>query len=554
MLGRWNTAALGFLVACLSICLPASAETVLHTLPRNTVVAVRVSQLDHLDHLVQPLAATFGIDMPAVGDIAADLEGVDMGGDVAVGLLRLGTRNYTPFVLLPVNDYKAFVQAGDGDAGLVYTPLTIAGEELIGSQRGRWALIINPIEDVNDLGRLDEKFASKITDAVNDETLVTIAVPPQGVSELRRIASSRSEAPYRVASRRRMLANRKMNWTSISDWEERLTLYRAPIIHLCKSCDTMVLSADIGEQQSIEVELHLLSEKPPTIADTQITLPAVEVDGQRHFAIAEGPWNSPWVEMAMKMYVDHASTGSDAVGITYFSTAEFNSLRKTVMKASGMIQSMRALAIAPEKDAPSMSNSALLLEVTNSEEFLGVVDGAMTEWNELVNKSRRNIDFVFESKPLVVGDHSGKRYSIDLPSAFREEDVPEVRQVMDKMYGRNGLMVADVLPVDKTHVLISDLPDALRDGLLKGATDAQTQPVDNPAGWTLVLDPAAIQDWNNLVQRHVNGENTIGWKPKPLECESNVVVEVTTQSPTLTIRSTIPGDVVQALGKLVRSE
>lgn len=554
MLARWKSATLRPLTAglLLSLCTSAVAENVYDALPRNTMVAARISQLQQLDRLVQPLAATFGLDMPAIGDIAASIEGVDVGGEVAIGLLRIDSRSYTPFLLLPVNDYKAFVLAGDGDAGLEYTPLTLAGEELIVSQRGRWVLVVNPLENVQQLGRIDIDTASRIADATRSESLVTVAITPVGVAELRSIASSRSEAPYRTASRRRMLASRKMNWTSLSDWEERLTLYKAPLVHLCDNCNLMLLSVDVDQQQNVELAMHFMPEKPASIAATKITLPATEVSGQQHFAIAQGPWHSSWVEMVVNMYVDHFAAGSDAVGITYFSPGEFNDLRKTVMRAHDMIQGVRALAITPEKDAPSMSNSALLLEVTDSQEFIGVVATGMTVWNELVNKSRRNVDFVFESKPLTVGDREGRRYSVDLPSAFREEDVPEVREVMDKMYGRNGAMVVDVLPVDETHVLITDLTDDLRNQLLNDLDNSQVEADGAPAGWMLVLDPAAFQDWQNLVERHVIGENAIGWKPKPLECQSKVEIEITTQSPTLTIRSTIPSDVVQAIGKLFR--
>lgn len=556
MLARRKFAALRPLAVCLLLCLCGSvlAETVYDALPRNTLVAVRISQLEQLDQLVQPLAATFGVDMPAVGDIAASIDGVDVGGDVAIGLMQLGSRSYTPFVLLPVSDYKSFVLAGDGDAGLEYTPLTLAGEELVASQRGRWALVANPQKDKKQFGRIDVATATRIANQASSDNLVTLAITPSGVSELRSIASSRSEAPYRTASRRRSLANRKMNWTSLSDWEQRLTLYKAPLVQLCDRCDLIVMSADVDQQQSVQLAIDLIPKEPQSIAETRLTLPAAEVAGQRHFAIAEGPWNSPWVQMGVQMYVEHFATRSDDVGISYLSPGEFNNLRKSLLRTSDMIHSARALAITPQQGQPSMCNTALLVEVTNAEEFLAAVDDTMTEWNELVNNSRHTNDFVFESKAITVADRQGKRYSVDLPSAFREEDVPEVREAMHKMYGRNGVLVADVVPVDETHVLVSDLTDDLRDRLLSDIRQTEFQPVENPAGWSFVLDPAALQDWQNQVYEQVIGENAIGWKPKRLECQSKVVVEVSTQSPKLTIRSTIPTDVVQAVGKLFRDK
>jgi hypothetical protein len=531
-----------------------AGESFADQLPRNTLVAARVSHLDRFDPLIQPLAESFGVAVPPIGTLAASLEGVDARGDVIVGIVGLGSGNFAPFVLLPVDDYRAFVRAGDGDAGVDFTPITLAGEELLSQERGRWALVINPVDDTTPF-EVDSETRVKATRSALGDSLITVLATSRGMAELKRLAASRNESPYHVANRRRMLASRPINWKSPQELEERLSLFAPLIARTCENAKHAELSINVTDDQSLEFEARLVPKQTKQIAATESSLPPVTLPEQRSMLEVEGPAGSRWTDLLVDLHIDSYSAGSDEVDVIYFSPPELEKWRAGIARARDMVIGARGLVIAPAEGEPTVSNGALVLHVNSSAEFVSAFDAVMADWNSLVNSAtRRNADFIYETKPLSVGSLVGKRYTVDLPTAFRQDNIPEVREVMAKMYGRNGVRALDVLPIDERHVLISDLPDALRDQVIANMSSGKSEPLPNTKGWTIKIEPATMQDWLNDMKLHTYGEDVVGWKPQPLNAEGSVTIEVTTHEPELIVRTKVSGDVVRAVGKLSRKK
>ncbi|WP_442481371.1 hypothetical protein [Aeoliella sp. SH292] len=523
-------------------------------LPRDTLVAARVSQLDRFDPLVQPLAESFGVTVPPIGTLAASLEGVDPRGDVIVGIVGLGSGKVAPFVLLPVEDYRAFVRSGDGDAGVDFTPITLAGEELLAQERGRWALVINPVDDTAPF-EVDSENDVEFDRPELGDSLITVLATSRGMAELKRLAASRSESPYHLANRRRMLASRPINWRSLQELEERLSLYAPLVARTCDNAKHVQLAIDVADDQSLEFEARLVPKQAKQIPAAESSLPPVTLSDQRPMLEVEGPAGSPWTDLLVDLHIDSYSAGSDEVDVIYFSPPELEKWRAGIARARDMVIAARGLVIAPAEGEPTVSNGALVLQVKSSAEFVSAFDAVMADWNSLVNTAtRRNADFIYETKPLAVGSLEGKRYTVDLPTAFRQDNIPEVREVMAKMYGRNGVRALDILPLDERHVLISDLTDALRDQLIASMSAAASAPLSNSKGWTIAIEPATMQDWLNDMKLHTYGEDVVGWKPQPLDADGNVTIEVTTHEPELVVRTKVPGDVVRAVGKLSRKK
>lgn len=527
--------------------------TVFEVLPEGTLVAARVAELAEVDTTVRPLAEKFGLGFPALGQLAAQLEGVDPEGDAVVGLAQGAEGEYLPFVLLPVSDYKAFVRAGDGDPGIEVTPVTLAGEELLASHRGRWALVTNVIEQFDNLGELDSSTARLLAGKLGDE-LLTIAVTDAGLNELQAMAGAGEESPRQLANRRRILASRPMNWRSLADWRQRLTLHSEMVDQLVTECAAVVLAADADASARVALRLELLPRSPSDIKPPVGSVPAVDLSDQRMVVTADCAWGSPWVDWLLQLHISSFASGSDDVGVDYFRADDFQAFGESVAAASGLVHNARLLMIAPADQQPTMSNSAVVVAVDDAQAFAAAFEEVIVDWNRMVERSRRNVDFLYEIKPLEVGDRTGKRYAVDLPSAFRQESVPEVREVMDKLYGRNGVWAMDVLPVGDSQVLISDLPDALRDQLLQQLPADQAPATDPQAGWRVRLNPAVLQDWLNEVKRDNYGDGVIGWTPRPLRSTSQVDIQVTTHEPVLRVETEIPADVVTALAALVRGE
>ncbi len=539
-------------VACNESFARTSGEaSVLAHIPSETLVAARVARLDKLDAALQPLATNFGLTYPPIGQMATQLDGIDATGEAVVGIAEYESEVYLPFVLLPVSDYRAVVRAGDGDAGIEVTPLTLAGEELLASQRGEWALVTNVVEQFAALGQVDGPTAQQFANHLGDE-LLTVVVTEAGLDALKAIATAPGESPRQLANRRRMLSIRPMNWRSLDQWRQRVSLQPDMVERLHSRCSGIVLAVDTDEQLQADLRAVFIPRGEVAEATARRATGPLELPDQRTVATAACAWNSPWVEWLLQMYLGSFSVGSDEVGVQYFRAGDFERFRGSIAAAGELIDSVQFLMIAPPSDKPTMSNSALLATVADADKFVAGLDEAVTNWNRMIETARRSIDFLYEIKPLEVGELAGKRYAIDLPTAFRQDNVPEVREVLDRMYGRNGVWAMDVLPVDDTHVLVSDLPDELRDQLLEQVRSGQPASQVAEVGWTVTLHPAVLQDWLNNVRLQSFGENVIGWKPKSLDSTGKVQIRLTTHAPVLTVESQIPSDVMKAVGELVR--
>lgn len=542
-----------FVLTCVAVQVwadePAGA---LEWVPRETLVLARASRLDEFDTSIQPLANNFGFALPALGQVVAQVEGVDPAGEAIVGITEYDTGVYLPFVLLPMSDYRAFVRAGDGDAGMDVTPLTLAGEELLAARRGQWALVTNVVDQFADLGRLDDRKVEQLLGEFADEWL-TVAVTEAGLSVLKAISQSGPQSPQQLAHRRRLLSARPMNWRSLDDWQQRVTLEGDLVDQFHSLCSGVVLAIDADANLTTRMRAVFLPRGDVQAESAEFAQLPLELSDERTAATANCAWGSAWVDGLVQLYLSSFSTGSEELGVNYFRAGDFQRFRKSFISMAQPIQSAQFVMIAPASDQPTMSNSALVIQVADAKEFAKALDGVMHNWNRMIETAQRSVDYVFESKPLEIGDLAGQRYFIDLPTAFRDENIPEVRQVLADLYGRNGVWAVDVLPLDSTRVLVSDLPDNLRDTLIANLQSAQPAAEVVSANWTIRLDPAVLQDWLNDYRRHSYGENVIGWKPKVLESTSQVQIDLTTHAPTLTVTAEIPGDVVKALGKLIEN-
>ncbi|QDU56477.1 hypothetical protein [Aeoliella mucimassa] len=533
------------------VAMAGESTSVLAQLPASTMVALRVAQLDELDQKVVPLAKEFAWPLPPLGQLAASFDGVDSSGEFVLGMMQLDGEQFVPFLLLPVTDYKTFVYAGDGDAGIEVTPLTLAGEELMATSRGNWALVTNPFDDFTHLNPMPAEQSAELQKLVGSE-LASVIATRTGVVQLKAIALARSESPYQKATRYRQLQRRSIDWTDWQQVESLIRIYSGAINHLCESCEVMVLTADIDDDQS--VALRYVTQRAG-----EVEFPAAEwkrsplvLGSQRIITSGEGPWGSPWTADFVQLYLDRFEVTSYDFGINYLRPQEFRGYRESVTKVSDQIQGVQAMMIAPTDDYPVMSNSAMLVNTSDAAKLLESVDEAIKDWNRMIELSQRQVDFYLGSEPLKVGERQGRRYTVDLSDAFREANTPDVRKVMDRLYGRNGVWAIDVLPLDESRVLFTDLPDKLRDELI-AKLDSEKPTATREATWSVTLNPAALQDWFNDCKRKEFEEGIRGWTPQEFASPTDLVVTATTHDSTLVIETKLPADVVQAMAKLWNS-
>jgi len=550
-----------FLLA--AVCCPcasaAEPAAFLAAIPKNSLVIARVARLDAIDAKLQPLAEKFGIPCPLFGKMLESIGGLDLSGDLVLGVALVGEAKYSPFVLLPVTDYRVFVEEADGDPTLASTSIALAGEELVATDRGRWALVTNSSETGSDMGRLDHETREALAPHIGREA-VTLLLSPAGLAHLEKLANSCVQKGNEFARRRHRPARSQVNWKSLEYWRSTIALYQPVVSELQAETGGSVFAVDRSAEGGILLRIALLR-KPrssPIPASRQPASRLAKLQLDRPIVVASGPVGSGaagslWTGLVTQLYIRALSPSFDFDGVHALAPDELQQYCDSARAVGDAVQDASLLLIAPPVKKPTHSNAALLFRVSDATKFRELVDQVMSDWNRLTEKSPRRNRLVYESKPLAIEGRGGRRYQVDLPAAFGAAGNAQIRDLMAQMVGRNGVMVMDVVELDKHHVLISDLPDELRDRLIANFWDADNQPeVEDPSGgWQIDWNPALFQDWRNEVKKIRLGGSVMGWKPKRLESKSHIILRIPSDPEAVTLHAQIPRDVVDALAKWV---
>lgn len=541
----------------------AEAEDYLQQLPSDSVVTLRVATLERMDDQLAALAEQFGVVYPPLGQVVTSLAGIDAGGDAIAGLMWR-QETLVPFALLPVTDYSTFVRAADGDSDADTTLVTLAGEDLVASRRGRWVLLTNLVDgdEPAPLGNLPAKQQSRLA-ALAADSDYELLVLRGGFDQVLASNSNRRVPSRELAQLRRKVQNGQVQYRDPEYWKAVYRLYRVAFHHLAAKCDGFSLGVSVNEEREVTLKAALLArDETPRVRIGEVGSEAkiLNVGGQPTIVSVGGPWGSKWTQLSLDLYVYSFAAGSDAVGIEQFSQPAMARYLKLCKTASDLVEYQSLVIISPTGDRPIMSNSAVLLHTTNAKTFQDSFDRLIDVWNAAVKQSRREAEFVYDKDaddlkglpPSV----TGTRYSVDLSNAFRMQNVPDVRTMFDKMYGRNGKLVTDVLAIDNRRVLVSDLPDDLRNELVKGLLDDSLEPAaaeeSGRGEWQVELHPAPLQEWLNRSKLISHGGNIIGWEPKEFASDEKVAIRIQAEPAKLEVSTTLSAELVEALGDLIR--
>lgn len=533
--------------------LSAEAAEFLAHVPARSLVALRLDRLDRLQTHAGPLAESFGAVVPDFSTLG-EVDGLDLTGDVAAGLTLIGEEDeLLPYLLVPVSDYGAFVSALGGDPDAEETTVTLAGEELLAASRGRWALLLNQTESLSELGQLADEARNRIAQAFGDEQ-ATVVITEAGLQHLVKLAAARELTPEELNRLRRVQHSQRIRWQSLDYWRDWLKVNEPVVLGLQARTEGVLLATDIRDDHGLDLRIALLPSPDPDQQPDRETaaVPAIGLDGTRPIVMTAGKLDGRWQRELVEIYFDSFANGSDAVGIEQFAPQELADLRKSATTAQQLVQGVSALFVAPAKDEPVLANTAYLLRVTDAGGFLQAAESMVTDWNRAVESSAPEVDVVFDFEQLKIAGRDAIRYSVDLPTAFRVDNIPEVRDVLAKMFGHNGSLVVDLVTIDDRHVLICGLPETLHPSIVEACKAATEATPDIDDGWQVEFDPAAWQDWRNSYKRLNFGENVIGWQPKRLESTSRVTIRLAREPHALTATAEVPADVVEAAARLVR--
>src|SRR5690606_19255447 len=152
-------------------------------------------------------------------------------------------------------------------------------------------------------------------------------------------------------------------------------------------------------------------------------------------------------------FMGRMASEGDELGIAEFPPEEWDAFRQSIHAVVQQISAASIVAVAPQAGEPQLANQATLLELADSAAFLLSAQELTTDWNRLIENAQREVELVFDTEPIDVAGLQGTRLAVDLPMAFKAEQVPEVRKVLTSLFGNTGEMQIDLLPLDAKHVI-----------------------------------------------------------------------------------------------------
>ena len=88
------------------------------------------------------------------------------------------------------------------------------------------------------------------------------------------------------------------------------------------------------------------------------------------------------------------------------------------------------------KAQPVYTNNFVALRVTSAADFLSRSAEVMRLWNKANRDADGETKLIFATEETKVGDRAARQYTLDFATMLGGPAVPEIRQSMEKLFGR----------------------------------------------------------------------------------------------------------------------
>jgi hypothetical protein len=460
----------------------ARASELLDEVPSDALGFIVIHQLSAFDQKVQ---ATTGFlrsipfsPLQFLKTAAGVQDGINPNGDLLFVVYpdsRSDKSKLRFAVWLPVADYARFVKSVGGTPSEHVTAVTIAGEDLLVVHHENWALLMDPDERERIAQAASASTASPVASwkswiEANDVTAVAYG---SGIHELvSRVEDAGVEKPApqqddlfgapEAQSRRRAFSRRTAGLGANLLTEFHKWLSASPA--LAKSieqatavgCAIRVESADAGGQNllaglRVKFEDSVEIERP----DAKIDFPPAISD--EAFSVLSAARLPPRVAAAFATaYVQRVAADLKAEEHTELDEESLTQLSEALDQAARDVRSVGLLWKAGDASQPVYSNDFIALRVSSAQDFTKHAAEVMQLWNKANRDADGETKMVFDLEETKVADHAASLYSLDVASTVGPPPVmPDVRRVMEKLFGEGGKMRIWIVTIDDKTVLLA---------------------------------------------------------------------------------------------------
>jgi hypothetical protein len=101
------------------------------------------------------------------------------------------------------------------------------------------------------------------------------------------------------------------------------------------------------------------------------------------------------------------------------------------------------------------TNQFLAVQVASAAEFSARAAELVKLWNAFNMAAEPSTGLLFEMQPVEIGGRAATRCTLDIAAAEGTPDIPEIRQLMERLFGPERKMQVFIVPIDETTVLLA---------------------------------------------------------------------------------------------------
>ena len=531
----------------------AKAEQWSAHLPPEWLGVVVVHDLGEFDRHAAQLAEQFGMEAPGLVRLleSAGLTDVsDASGSWLAGLARgpVGADEPYPFAMIPVTDFAAFVKALDGDLRGTTAVVTLAQQDLLAGNCGKWALLMNP--DQREI--LESVIARAPNDTASHQGILaaTNGIASAHVSQLGLKWLAEYQSPGDRRSRQQMSARRKrgLAMLSLDGAKESLILDKPVWEWVAATFERVGITIDVDEAGEARVMVE--AAKPQAASNAKLAGESEDegVIGNREWIFAGTVQFSPELgDLATGWQVAVLKSSPEEFGIKEFSPAEITALEGSIQNAIGQVVNARFASLS-SRDLPVHGNRVMVLDVQNADDFLAACGEIVQRWNAMIEASKAEVKLAFSAEPVEIAGCAGQRFFVDMVEAVDVPRSPEVAKVMADMFGPEGILSWYVLPMAEGQVAVANLPRKEVETLIRDLKNGDAKP-QAAGSATMKLDASAYVDWGQRRDLTVTGDTVGGPRFVPLPKSDPLEGSLTVHDGAVELELVLPPSLVEALGK-----
>jgi hypothetical protein len=590
MLRRKHIFAWTLFVACTAAGVTARADGVLDNVPRDAVGLVYLRDPQALDKKLVSIVQRSNVRNPIVVTPQIILQvtlgqdaGVHTSGEFLLAILPSERPLDNPPLCawVPVSDYQRFASALKGNPEERVTAVTVMGEDLLCAHHGRWALLMDPDqrERMHDLlaGSADPPpQLDAWRDWLARQDAVVVVLPTEMTSQALRnwLSTAPPAGPLTIENwMQQDGASRPSNdFLSTVRRSVHQVLASSPkLSDLLTQVDTAALGARIGDKGELVAGVRLAWPEAARVSENGgfavSTDPPPSLPTAGPFVVSGGGRLPPAIMLAVAdAYARLTARELKGEWRTSFDADALAQFAASCEQAAGDVRALSLLqALGPEREGV-YTNQFLAVRVASASQFVDRVATIVRRWNVLNRSAEQSTGLEFESVPVVVAGQPATQFSLDIMSASGVPEGPEVRQLMEKLFGPGGKLLIHVVPVDERTVLVAAAtPDqtasalkALRDGATLAWAEsnvaAANQLLAEQADWRCFFNVSNFLTWRKQETDATLGHVIGGPKTLAMPDSPPLGAAGGFRGRELWIDAVVPAATAQAAAALLKSE